>query len=440
MDTKRLVLIGIVIPSFFLAPAQGRVTILNFDQHYILFSDGNLKATWNITILPSEGTDTMVLHTIFSSKAYIKEVTVTDSEGSLNSKLLTREGVPVLEITFRKRLPPGTQYNFTVNVEVWKALEVGETEGSFTMLTGYLYPVEKLTVSATLPEGTKLRTFYPASGRASGEDVVWAMQSLPAGYTIQVSLSFDVLSETFADSLFTDGVNLYTAGDLDNARTKFVQAQEVYTSLNLTDKADQCAVYLIRIEGLKEGLPLYNEAVGLYNEKRYQEAQAKFEEARAVYADHQLSTDEIDQYISSCITHVKAQEELQMAEALLSEGKKKEARDHFLEARKLFSSVNETALVQEIDSQLAQIDAEPSPAPAAQRGTGLFFVVGIVGMVVVVAAVAVAKRGRPAPVQSEAELQEEMRKVKARYVYGEINKKEYEEKLAALEKQLKGKK
>jgi hypothetical protein len=59
--------------------------------------------------------------------------------------------------------------------------------------------------------------------------------------------------------------------------------------------------------------------------------------------------------------------------------------------------------------------------------------------VVVVAAVAAGllmKLRKPAPVYTKEAIQEEMRQLKAQFVYGEINKKQYEEQLSKLEKQL----
>lgn len=441
MNAKRLVLIALMIPSFYFVPTQEKISIKQFDQYYTLYTTGNLKAVWDITIVPGEGTESMFLHVFFSKKAYVKDAVVTDSEGSLNSKMVSREGVPVLEITFRKRLSAGVEYHFKCTLDVWKAVEVGETEGSFTLLTGYNFPVETLNITAVIPEGTKLRSFFPADGKVSAEkSVSWSMESLPAGYTIQVSLSFDVLSEKYADTLFNDAVNLYHLQDFEGASQKFEQARLIYEALHLQEKVDQCDTYFARIEGLKKGLPLFKEAVQLYTDGNYSEAAAKFREVKSIYEEHQLPTDEVESYLVKCDTYVSAFSELQTAETLLGENKGTEAREHLVKARELFLAVNDTTMVEQVDARIAQISSR-TEAPQTKTGRKLFLFIAVVAIVAVVAAVfVVSRRPKPSPVQSQEEIQEEMRKVKARFVYGEINKKEYDEKLAELEKQLRERK
>ncbi|MBU7009522.1 MAG: hypothetical protein HXS46_02435 [Theionarchaea archaeon] len=438
MNSKGLILIALVIPHMFFIPTQEKTVITQFDQHYTLLPTGNLTAVWEITILPHEGIKNMLLHIFFSQKAYVTDVVVTDAEGSLNSRMISREGLPILEITFRDRLTPNTRYHFTCELEVWKAVELGETEGSFNLLTGYNFPVETLTITAALPEGTAVREFFPSDGTVStGKEitVTWTMNSLPIGFNIQISLYFDILSVEFADNLFSEGENLYNLQDFENAQEKFEQALTMYQSLNLQEKADQCTLYLDRIEGLQQGLPLFENAVELYNNGDYTQAAAEFKQVKSIYEQHQVPTDEVDQYISDSTQYAAAWEEFQKAEASLQQGDDEEARNHYVRARELFSELDDVAIVQQIDSEIEQI------APQSQ-GDGTLPVGGIVILIVVVIAVAVAgltmmKRKKPPPVYSEKEIQEEMRELKARFVYGEINKKEYEEQLAELENQLK---
>ncbi len=437
MNRKGILLMAVVIPNLFLVPAQEKLTIKQFDQYYRLLPAGNVKAVWDITIIPGEGTKSMLLHAFFSAKAYIKDVAVTDSEGSLNSKMISKEGVPILEINFRERLPPGAEYHFTCNLDVWKAVDIGETEGSFTLLTGYNFPIEVLNITTVLPEGTRLRNFFPADGKVSSEKgtILWVMNSLPAGYTIQVSVSFDVLSEEFADNLFDDGMNLYNLQDLENASSKFEQALELYRSLNLQEKADECALYLDRIEGLREGLPIFTEAVSLYDSGNYTEALAKFNQVRSIYEDHNLPTDRIDEYISKSSTFLEAYSEFQKGEKAL-EKNEEEARNHFERARQLFSEVEDTSMIERIDRLLEQILREEGAE--SEKKIPLSLVGAVIAVFGAAASILVATRLRkPAPVHTEEEIREEMRQLKARFVYGEINKREYEEKLAELERKLK---
>ncbi len=434
---NRFALIVLVIPSLLAVPAQENTTIVEFDQHYTLLSTGNLIAVWDITITPEEGLKSMVLHAFFSKKAYIKNVVVSDAEGSLNSKMLSREGVPLLEITFRDRLPPGQQYHFTCNLEVWKAVDIGETEGSFTMLTGYNFPVEKLKVTAALPGGTKLRSFFPADGKVSSGEVTsisWTMSSLPSGYNIQISIAFDILSESFADNLFQDGLNLYNLKDFENASSKFEQARDIYSELNLQEKVSQCDTYLGYIEGMKAGLPLFEEGVTLYQEGKYAEAAAKFQEVKSIFEQYGIVTDEVDTYIEKSTTYLDAFSELQKGDTLLQEGKKTEARAHFVKARELFSGLGDSVMVEQVNTKIEETaEKEVVQEEKGRSFTGLVVVViaiaGIVGLVLV-------RVRKPAVLLTEEQVQEEMRQLKARFVYGEINKKQYEERLAELEKML----
>lgn len=438
---KGYVCIAFLIPSFVMVPAQLDITIVQFDHYYELLTDGNMLATWDITIVPEGNAKNMVLHAFFSKKAYVEEVVVSDAEGSLNARMISREDIPLLEVTFRERLSPGVEYHFTCRMKVWKAADIGETEGSFTLLTGYNFPVERLNVTVQLPEGTRLRNYFPADGRvSSGEPltIFWSESSLPDGYNIQVSVSFDVLSEAFADSLFSDGENLYRLKDYENARKKFEEAREVYYSLNLRDEVSQCNVYLDRITGMEEGLPVFEEAVNLYENGEYAEAATKFNEAKAIYEEHSIDTAEVDTFISDCTTYIKAYDELEKAEAYVREGKNDEAKEHFDNAKALFSEVADTAMVQQIDAKLEQIkpaESEPPQPSTRRRGTGLLLVIFVV--IIGVVAFFVMRLRKPAVVRTGDEIQEEMRELKARFVYGEINKKQYEEQLAHLEEQLK---
>lgn len=437
MNSKVILLIVVIISLYM--PTQEKMTVVQFDQHYELLSSGNMNATWDLTIVPGEGVKSMLLHAFFSPKAYIKDVVVTDSEGSLNSKMITKEGVPILEITFRGRLTPGAEYHFTCNMDVWKAVDIGETEGTFTLLTGYNFPVERLNITAVLPDTTKLRNYFPADGRASGNTVSWVLNTLPSGYNIQISIYFDVLSESFADSVFADGVNLYDLQDLENARKKFEQARSIYESLNVQAKIDACTMYLEQIEGLEEGLPLMTEAVNLYTQSNYDQALQKFKQVKSIYEDHHISTDEIDEYIMTITVYQEAFSELQKGETALNTGLYEEAKTHFLKAKELFSEIGDSDKAEELDAKLAQIPVPSEEATEPQEPLSISTVlIMLVVIITVLAGILLMKyRSREPPTYTEEEIREEMRQLKARFVYGEINKKDYEERLAELEEKLK---
>lgn len=444
MNRKGLLLIGVVIPHLMMVPTQEKITITQFDQYYVLEPSGNLKATWDITVLPEGIVKSMILHAFFSKRAYVNDVVVSDAQGSLNSRMIAREGVPLMEITFRERLVQGEEYHFTCNLDVWKAVDIGETEGSFTLLTGYNFPIEKLNITTELPAGTKLRNYFPADGKVtSGEKslIFWSMGSVPAGYDIQISVSFDMLSREFADSLFADGVNLYTLHDFDNATEKFQQAGEIYQLLDLYEKVTECSVYLDRIEGMEIGLPIFEEALTLYQNKDYAQALSKFTEVESMYELHQIPTDDVDSYIEKCNMYLEAYSELDQGDEQAEAGNSTEAVNHYEKARELFSQLGDTLMVTQVDSmiqQIAQATPEPTsaPPPEGRRGGGIVLV-GLVAVIAIMGMLYVMKRKKPVPLRTEDEIREEMRQLKAQFVYGEINKAEYEEQLASLEEQLK---
>ncbi|MBU7014058.1 MAG: hypothetical protein HXS52_01725 [Theionarchaea archaeon] len=443
MISKGLLLLGIVIPYLLMVPTQEKITITQFDQYYVLLPSGNLGATWDITILPEGYVNSMILHAFFSKRAYVNDVIVSDAQGSLNSRMIDREGVPLMEITFRERLIQGEEYHFTCELDVWKAVDIGETEGSFTLLTGYNFPIEKLNVTTELPTGSKLRSYFPADGKVtSGEksSVFWSMGSVPAGYNIQISVSFDLLSQAFADGLFADGVNLYNLQDFDNAAEKFQQAEDVYQSLNLHQNVTECSVYLDRIEGMKIGLPVFEEALTLYQNRDYAQAALKYAEVLAVYQLHQIPTDDVDEYIEKCNTFVEAYSELEKGDEQTDMGNLTEAVNHYKKARELFSQLGDTVMVSQVDStiqQVTQATPQPEDAPTERRGGKGVVLIGLVAVVGIGVALYVMKMKKPTPLRTEDEIREEMRQLKARFVYGEINKTEYEEQLASLEQQIK---
>jgi tetratricopeptide (TPR) repeat protein len=442
MNWKGLLLMGVVIPHLMMVPTQEKITITQFDQYYVLLPSGNLKATWDITILPEGIVKSMILHAFFSKIAYVNDVVVSDAEGSLNSRMIDREGVPLMEITFRERLVQGEEYHFTCNLDVWKAVDIGETEGSFTLLTGYNFPIEKLNVTTELPAGTKLRNYFPADGKVtSGEksSIFWSMGSVPAGYNIQISVSFDMLSQAFADGLFADGVNLYALHDFDNATEKFQQAGEIYQLLDLYEKVTECSVYLDRIEGMKIGLPKFEEALTQYQSKDYAQALSTFTEVESVYELHQIPTDDVDSYIEKCNIYLEAYSELDQGDEQAEAGNSTEALNHYEKARELFSQLGDTLMVTQIDSmtqQITQATPQPTTAPPEGRRGGGLVLVGLVAVIAIVGVLYVMKRKKPVPLGTEDEIREEMRQLKAQFVYGEINKAEYEEQLASLEEQL----
>jgi tetratricopeptide (TPR) repeat protein len=249
-----------------------------------------------------------------------------------------------------------------------------------------------------------------------------------------------MLSREFADSLFADGVNLYTLHDFDNATEKFQQAGEIYQLLDLYEKVTECSVYLDRIEGMKIGLPIFEEALTLYQNRDYAQAVSKFTEVESMYELHQIPTDDVEAYIEKCNTYLEAYSELDQGDEQAEAGNPTEAVNHYEKARELFSQLGDTVMVAQVDSTIQQValaTPRPTSAPAeGRRGKGVVLV-GLVAVIGIGGVLYVMKMKKPVPLRTEDEIREEMRQLKAQFVYGEINKAEYEGQLASLEEQLK---
>lgn len=440
MNITGIVFIALILSTFHFVPAQEKIIIYSFDQTYNILPNGNLDAVWDITIIPETSVKTMLLHVFFSQKASVEEVVVTDAQGSLNSRMLLKEGVPILEIDFRDRLTPGEEYHFTCTMNVWKAVEIGETEGTFTLLTGYNFPIETLTIATILPENTRVRNIFPADGQTSTKGknptIFWALNSLPSGYNIQVSVSFDVLSEEFADMLYADAENLYTLRDLTNAENKFLQALTIYESLSIQSKINECDVYLTRIEGLRKALPILEDARNQLNNRKYEEALTQFTEVQSIFQEYNIPTTGIDEYIQNITMYIQAYDELDKGDTAFASRDTKAALDHWREARSLFLQVHDTQMVEAVDAKITAIPS-PTPQPEPRSRSSLIILAILIACVGVGGIILLKKRQSPPALHSTEDIREEMRQLKARYVYGEINKREYDEQLAILEEQLK---
>ena len=187
---------------------------------------------------------------------------------------------------------------------------------------------------------------------------------------------------------------------------------------------------------------MFTDAVALYNKGDFEGALTTFNQVKSIYEDHDLPTDEIDEYISNIHTYEEALNELQKGKTALEEGKNEEARTYFSKARDLFSEVGDSDMVAEVDAELSQIiiEVKPTEPPVVEKkrpfaGVIILVVVVVVGAVLLV--LVRSKLQKPAVVLTAEEIREEMRQLKARFVYGEINKKEYEDRLAELEEKLK---
>ena len=229
-----------------------------------------------------------------------------------------------------------------------------------------------------------------------------------------------------------------------------------------------------------EGSQYFTTALERFNSGEYTEALDLFTQAQTAFLDEgdQDMADECQTYIDQCKTELTAQEadsKAAIAEALVTQGDYQGAEALYAEARDLYQELGDSENVQKCSDRIAEIqdmesaeEEEPTPEPE-KKGSGLLLVGALAAVVVAVIAFFVARKyvGRGAPegreTPEEIERTEELEKIekveeleeiekieelerppvtekiregerdlKAQFVYGEINREEYREKLRKL--------
>ena len=217
------------------------------------------------------------------------------------------------------------------------------------------------------------------------------------------------------------------------------------------------------------GNELYTEAVNFYNEGDCSEAVSLFTQAQTAFLQegNQEMADECQSYIDECKDVLTVQEEADstflQAEALFQRGDFEEAKILYEQAQSLYEELGDSEKVQTCLGRIAEIEGKMVPVTEAppeevpqKKGTGLLLVIVVAAVVLLgVGSYVLMKRRGPGRVPEERvpeekperieeleefekpesvrkEIREEERKLKAKFVYGEINKEEYQEKLTKL--------
>jgi len=231
-------------------------------------------------------------------------------------------------------------------------------------------------------------------------------------------------------------------------------------SINVRGAASDSLLYFLkntwRAPPPPKGTEYFNQAVELFDRGEYSTALDVFLQAQAAFAEegNQEMADECQVYIDQCTTWLTTQTEadskFSQAEALFNQGDYEEAVTLYEEARTLYEELEDTEKAQACSQRITEIqnmqvpeEEEPVEEPET-RGIGLLLVV-VVGLLGAAAYVVMKYRKRTRPMEEEKpveeveeeitpsdEIREEERKLKAQYVYGEINREEYREKLRKL--------
>lgn len=198
-----------------------------------------------------------------------------------------------------------------------------------------------------------------------------------------------------------------------------------------------------------------------FDEGDYEKARKYYEEARSLYQQIGDQEKEKVQEMDSKARESAAHHDVKMAEDFYSRGQYDEAMRAYEKARRGFVTLGDFDMVAQIEDklqELSELTGKPVPPPPSgqppdrssrtprqrQGGSGLLLVLFIV-ILVGVGIYFLKFRGK-APTETKPETKpkekkllpseakaEEVRNLKAKFVYGEISRKEYEKKLRELE-------
>ncbi|MBU7016340.1 MAG: tetratricopeptide repeat protein [Theionarchaea archaeon] len=192
-----------------------------------------------------------------------------------------------------------------------------------------------------------------------------------------------------------------------------------------------------------------------FNEGDYEKAEKYYEEARSLY--QRIGNEEKAQEMDSRSRESRAQLNYEQAEDFYEQKEYLKAMEAYNRARREFVLLGDADMIDTIEDrlkELSEITGKPVPPvsdvpaertlqPQRQRGGGGLFFVLIVVVLVGVGVYLWKFRGRPeqepeegippVPLDSPEAKAEEVRKLKAKFVFGEINRQEYEKKLRELE-------
>lgn len=230
-------------------------------------------------------------------------------------------------------------------------------------------------------------------------------------------------------------------------------------SINLRGAAVDSLLYFMK-NTWKAPLPpvsgeYFANAVELFDKGEYSAARDVFLQAQAAFAEegNQEMADECQEYIDQCQEWITKQDEadstFEQAETLFDQGEYEKAQPLYEKAQTLYEDLGDTEKAQACSQRIQEMQETPPPEeeptePPEERGSGLLLVV--VAAAVIIGAYVVMKYKGPRVREEKPEelvepeeeparpdrIREEERKLKAQFVYGEINKEEYREKLKKL--------
>lgn len=209
---------------------------------------------------------------------------------------------------------------------------------------------------------------------------------------------------------------------------------------------------------------LYTQALGFFNNKECTRAVELFTQAQTAFLQegNQEMADDCQEYIDECkrllTLQLDADSKFLEAEGLVQQGEYEKAVTLYEEAQGLYEELGNSEKAQtcsdrieEIQNREVPVEEPPVEAPERKGSGRLLMVVIIVVLLVVSLYILMKRRSTVKDVQEEElerieeleeiekpdilpseKIREGERKLKAQFVYGEINKEEYQEKLRKL--------
>lgn len=209
---------------------------------------------------------------------------------------------------------------------------------------------------------------------------------------------------------------------------------------------------------------LYTEALAYFNNKECRRAMELFAQAQTAFLEegNQDMADDCQEYIDECnrllTIQLDADSTFLEAEGLVQQGEYEEAVTLYEEAQALYEELGDSEKAQTCSDRIEEIQnrevpvEEPPDEVPEKRGSGLLLI-GVIIVVLLVVSLYILKSRRGKGESAEEEdlgkikeleeiersdiipsetIREGERKLKAQFVYGEINKDEYREKLRKL--------
>ncbi|MFQ5891408.1 MAG: hypothetical protein ACE5HW_01270 [Candidatus Methanofastidiosia archaeon] len=353
---KRVAIFALLILFQQNISSQEELNILNLNQKLIIDSQGDVHAIYNVTFKASDPVEKFIFYFYYTSAAYTKNVKAKDKNGDLRVDFFTNpeiKDITILAVEFPPT-EPGRTYSFTLEYDLWDAVEILEREATYRFFTGFPYPIERLEISVILPPNSHLVNFAPANGTKISHDeregVRWIILTHPAEKIINPSIFFIFLTREEALELLEEAKVLYNAKNYELSQKKFQRAKEIFVGLSDNKGIEETEIYLRKLESVFAARELLDESSKLFDSEDYKNALSKLEEALNIYEELGLESEKAQtlEMQLKLRDYIHAESEIEEGERLSENGDYKSAIVHFENARKIFEKFEDSEKIEEV--------------------------------------------------------------------------------------------